>query len=233
MTGGRFFLAVFLWGVSMSASANEATDRKARSMAILQEQAVPTIDHLPLLESEPETIRRTSDAVVERAIALVIVAVKGETRDDQLVQNIIRQFGAEAFFTPDEQAYLNDPDPAEQSHIQFVWRYESAFVMLWALGFYDELPRPDSIVDVGQMVAIFRENGTDGLRKVAQLRPQSDLLDAADLAYRYHWAVIDARVNGLRIPDWMEGGVIYERHYALNWLIGAQDAPWDDVSTDT
>ena len=28
-------------------------------------------------------------------------------------------------------------------------------------------------------------------------------------------------------------GVVMERHYALNWLIGYSDQEWDDVTTDT
>jgi hypothetical protein len=27
--------------------------------------------------------------------------------------------------------------------------------------------------------------------------------------------------------------VVYERHYALNWLTGYMDQDWDDISTDT
>ena len=27
--------------------------------------------------------------------------------------------------------------------------------------------------------------------------------------------------------------VVYERHYALNWLIGYCDQSWDEVTTDT
>ena len=71
------------------------------------------------------------------------------------------------------------------------------------------------------------------MRAKARLRPQAEILDAADLIYRYNWAATDARINGRSAPAGLDGSVIYERHYALNWLIGYLDLPWDDISTDT
>jgi hypothetical protein len=67
----------------------------------------------------------------------------------------------------------------------------------------------------------------------AKLRDFSQILDQADLIYRYHWAVVDARVKQKPAPAGLEKGVVMERHYALNWLIGYMNQAWDDVSTDT
>jgi hypothetical protein len=44
---------------------------------------------------------------------------------------------------------------------------------------------------------------------------------------------VEARVNGGPQPPKVEGGVVLERHYVLNWLIGYMDQAWDDISTDT
>jgi hypothetical protein len=67
----------------------------------------------------------------------------------------------------------------------------------------------------------------------ATLRPVAEVLDEADLIYRYDWAVVDARINNKPVPLGVDPGVVQERHYALNWLIGYMDQDWDDVSTDT
>ena len=67
----------------------------------------------------------------------------------------------------------------------------------------------------------------------AELRPIADILDQADLIYRYHWAVRDARIKGRQAPAALDHDVTEERHYALNWLIGYHAQAWDDVSTDT
>lgn len=57
-------------------------------------------------------------------------------------------------------------------------------------------------------------------------------MDANDLYYRFHWICVDARLNG-RDTGCLIGSVVYERHYALNWLIHYLGQEWDDVSCDT
>ncbi|MER8918332.1 DUF4272 domain-containing protein [Mesorhizobium sp. LSJC269B00] len=231
----RSFLG-FLTSLAFIGSANaegEAEARKAASIAQLKKEGVPFIDHLPAIETAAESRRRTKDEVVKRAIALVIVAVTAETNDRNLLSNLISQFGAEGFFTPKEQAFVGNPVATEQDRANFSWRYEGAFVMLWALQVFKNLGRPDKPCDVSRMVSVLRDLDTEGLLKRANLRPQSELLDAADLIYRYNWAVMDARVNGKAAPAGLERDVVVERHYALNWLIGYMGQEWDDISTDT
>lgn len=212
---------------------DEAQARKARSILHLQAEGVPTIAHLPTIETERDSTRRETRAVVERAIALAIVAVKGETGDHDMGQALIRQFNAEGFFTPKEQAFMNEPTPSDQERINFAWRYEGVHVLLWALGINEDLGRPDKICGVAKIAETLRELGTDGLMQRARLRNQDVLLDAADLIYRYNWAVVDARIKGEAPPAGLDSGVVYERHYTLNWLIGYMDQEWDDISTDT
>ncbi|MBY4627784.1 DUF4272 domain-containing protein [Rhizobium croatiense] len=228
------FLALILpVQAAVSQTPDETQARKARSIAQLQSEGVPTIDHLPTIEAESDSSRRDNKAVVERGIALAIVAVKGETGDHAMGETLIRQFDAASFLTPKERALMDDPDPSEQDRVNFTWRYEGVHVMLWALGITPELERPDHICDVPFIANTLRELGTDGLLRRAKLRPQKDLLDAADLIYRYDWAVVNARLKGEEPPAGLNKGVVYERHYALNWLIGYMGQDWDDISTDT
>lgn len=215
------------------ALADEAASRKARSIEILRSERVKYIDHLPVIETEAESLRRNEEDIVRRTIALVIVAVKGETGDHALAQTLVEQYAAEGYFTPAEQAFMDDPEPSDQDMVQFVWRYEAVHVLLWVLGIYEDLGHPNQITDVPLLATTLRELGPEGLRAKARLRPQSEILDAADLIYRYHWAVVDARVTGGPVPPSLDPGVVYERHYTLNWLIGYSDQDWDDISTDT
>ncbi|WP_281500457.1 DUF4272 domain-containing protein [Rhizobium croatiense] len=85
---------------AVSQTPDEAQARKARSIAQLQSEGVPTIDHLPTIEAESDSSRRDNKAVVERGIALAIVAVKGETGDHAMGETLIRQFDAASFLTP-------------------------------------------------------------------------------------------------------------------------------------
>lgn len=211
----------------------EALARKARSIKVLKSEKVPYIEHLPLIETEAESTRRTSKNVAMRAMALSIVAAKGHGLKQETVAKLVKEYKLASVFSPEESAFIKNASPKKHDRIQFSWRYESYWVMLWALGFIAKLDRPDSVCDVERAVSILRHNGHDGFLKKAKLRPQRDILDAADLIYRYHWAARDAHINGRDAPAGLEGGVVYERHRALNWLIGYMDQEWDEVTTDT
>jgi len=211
----------------------EAQARKSRSIAVLQAEAVPYIDHLPAIETETESHRRTAKEVALRAMALCFVAVKGEGLDQSIIDYLVTQYAIADSFTPKERHFIRDPFPTQQDRIQFCWRYESYWVLLWALNFIKVLRRPDHLCDVPRSVSILRDLGRDGCLASARLRPQADILDAADLIYRYDWAVVEARIKGQVAPAGLDAGVVLERHYALNWLIGYRDQAWYDISTDT
>lgn len=211
----------------------EGLQRKARSIAILEAQNIPYIDWLPVIADSHQALRRNDSEIVKRLVALAIVAVKAETGDHKLGLDLLGQFQAHDFLSPEEQVFMSNPTPSEHDMIQFIWRYESAWVLLWALGFHDNLGPEDQIADVPWMAELLREEGTAGLMEKAQLRSQAEILDATDLIYRMHWAVREARINGKSFPRGLDGSVVYERHYALNWLIGYAGLPWDEMATDT
>lgn len=212
---------------------SEGQARKARSVAILQREGVPYIDWLPLLESVAATRFRSVDETANRAIALMFAAVMGETGDYEMVQELLREWRAEPHLTPAERRFIELRTPPQHDRVQFSWRYEGVFVLNWALGFVEDVGRPDHLVDVTSMATTMRELGPDQFRARARLRDGSQILDLLDLTYRYHWAAVDARINGKETPGGLDENVVMERHYALNWLTRYSDQEWDDISTDT
>ena len=213
--------------------SEEASDRKSRSEALLKDRNVPINQHLPYIEDENEALKRGKEEVALRAMALLIVAAKAEGLEQEAVDKLIENYDLSSVLSPNERSFVEDPSPSQFDRTQFIWRYEGAWVLLWALSYVEDLAPPTSICDVPAAVTFLAERSREQFIADAKLRPISDLLDANDLIYRYHWAVVDARVNGLEIPSEIDSSVVLERHYALNWLIGYMDQEWDDVSTDT
>lgn len=182
--------------------------------------------------------------MVQRAAALFAVSVYSEvmlsensSRKEALkyVDKINELYDAGKWMTPDEKAYINDPEPEQQTCLQFVWRYECCGVLLWAAGIVEELPYPSEIIDVPVLAAIFwQSKGIADLMSKGFARPETEILDMADLTLRYDWACVDARIKGNDAPASLDGGVVVERHYAFNWIIGANDnADWDDIQPNT
>jgi hypothetical protein len=212
---------------------DESAARKARSEAILAREEVPFIAHLPMLETVAQTRFRSTEAAADRAICLLLVSGMGETGDYNLMHPFIDEWSARPHLSPAERAFLDSREPTQHDRVQFSWRYEGLSALVWSLGFPHEIGRPDHIADVGALVGMMRDLGPDRFRANARLRDGAEILDVLDLTYRYHWAVVDARLNGRQAPAGLDGGVVMERHYALNWLTSYGDQDWDDVSTDT
>jgi hypothetical protein len=211
----------------------EALERKARSERILRELGVPILAELPVVDTAAEAKPRAQEAVVDRAIALMLVAVKGEGLEQEHVDRQLKKFSAQPFLSPEEVAFIAKLTPTQLERAKFGWRYEGLSVMTWALGYDAELNPANTIVDAGRVVRLVLDKGPADFRSGAKLRPVSELLDANDLVYRMNWACVNARVNSQPAPRALDCEIVLERHHALNWLIGYQGQAWDDVSTDT
>ncbi|MBL8720586.1 MAG: DUF4272 domain-containing protein [Myxococcales bacterium] len=215
------------------APSAEALARKKRSEEKVTALGLRLNASLPVIESVAEAKPRAKDAIVDRALALSVVALASE--DDatpQLVGKVRMDLAVDPFLSPKEKRFLDDPAPSPKERAYFNWQYECLGVLLWALGLYD-LPPMDKVVDAGQLTKIVREKQPKGLRADGKLRAIEAVLDEADLIYRIDWACVDARVKGSDKPKSVDCEVVVERHRALNWLIGYNGQAWDDVSTDT
>lgn len=209
-------------------------ERKARTEAFLKEKKVAFSKSLPPIEGEENVHLRSIEEVAGRCLALMIVAAKAEGLEDDFVVGVVEHYEIAQYLSPEERAFLDEIDPEQQQRINFLWRYESLWTFLWCLGFIENLPFPDEICDVPRAVQIIQSASShQAFLDASKLRTTSEILDQCDLAYRLHWAVVDGRMRSERPPADIEAGVVYERHYALNWLRNYRQQAWDDVATDT
>ncbi|HHG83587.1 MAG TPA: DUF4272 domain-containing protein, partial [Bacteroidetes bacterium] len=209
-----------------------AKARKVQNETLLAEYEVPTNRNLPPIVDAQNAHLRSKTAVADRALALCLVALQGEGLDQAILNQVQAQFEISGHLSPKEQAFLQNPDQLERA--TFAWRYEALNVMMWALGYVEVLAYPDRICDVQQIVGIIRNaNSREGFQAGAKLRTIDELLDQADLAFRLHWACVDAGLREVQPSADLNCGVVYQRLYALNWLHGDQGSDWDDVHTGT
>lgn len=214
------------------APTREALQRRARSIARLKLQGVPVMEDLPVIETTREARKRSKQEIADRAVALVLVANRGEQDKAAYIRSVADWHQAIDKMTPKERAFFNDNYPDPHTRSAFTWRYEAACVMFWALGLVKELPPPSQECDAVPLLMRVISSDHQRFPKGSKLRPLTQILDAADLTYRYHWALRDARQRGEALQS-VRHDVIIERHTALNWLIGYMDQHWDDITTDT
>lgn len=206
--------------------------RKQKNTNAVKAMGLPTLESLPVIEDETAIQPRSAQEIADRCLSIEVCAVKGETNDQEFIAELVERFEVESHLSPEELAFIQDKNATPQDLANFAWRYECVHVLLWSLGYLESLQSPVDICDVSGEARIIREQGKDGLGTNAKSRPMVEILDAADLYYRLHWAAIELRIHN-KTSSAVNEEIVMERHRALNWLIRYLNQEWDDVTTDT
>lgn len=213
--------------------ASDAEARRNRSNAILRGQGVPILASLPVIESEREVILPSQEEVTMRAVATLVVALKGEGLEQNDIDRLVARYDLTKWLSPDEAAFIADPRPSERDRLVHSWRYEAANTLLWTLSLVEHLGPPRSPCDPAALASLLKKYSRSELLAKAKLRPTAEILDEADLIYRYRWALVDAGDNKRPPPAGLSDDVAMERHQALNWIIYHAEQPWDEITLDT
>lgn len=178
-----------------------------------------------------EDVPRTAEVVAKRCLVLYAVVAAGNREDRGLLADWLRREGVWEAVSPLEEAFLTGPEPERQAMIDATWRTEGLGVLLWALGKME--PAGIGKVPVMRAALPLLRGPVGDFVSAASLRAEGEILEMYEAVYQAHWEVRDARLHGRPLPDGLHPGEVYERHYALNWLIGYCGQEWDDVATDT
>ena len=218
---------------SRTSETSDAEARRDRSNAILRARGVPILASLPVIESERELVLPAHEEVTMRAVATLVVALKGEGLEQDNIDKLVARYDLAKWLSPDEAAFIAAPKPTERDRLIHSWRYEAANTLLWTLGLVEHLGPPRSPCDPAALASMLKRYSRSELMMKAKLRPAAKILDEADLIYRYRWALVDARINKRPPPAGLSDDVAMERHQALNWLIYHAEQPWDEITLDT
>ncbi len=214
----------------------EQQKRKRKSEQILKAQHIKVNYHLPFIETESETTLRNVKEIAERVTLLALtnmVAFNTISGDEALAY--LTQYNLLNLATAREIDFLEDPTEEKKNHE--TWKCEGIWVLMWALNLVNDLGSANEMADLNKIpyekYPIGKDKDPNTFISIPfTLKSKAEILDAADLYYRIDWACVDARVNQQEIKN-AHPGVVYERHYALNWLINYMNQEWDDISCDT
>lgn len=184
----------------------------------------------------PPDVVRTPGEVARRALALfsVVGVALGAPRDD--VFQWLRETGVGAELAPSEERFLGNPTPSRQQIVDGGWLSERLVVLCWALGELSELPPHDQQCDTAlfqELLPPFADVDPASFIANANLRPNEVLIEKADELLHHHWEARNAKLTGAPPKTPVDIEIIQERHHAINWVIGYDGAPWDEVTTDT
>ena len=208
-------------------------ERKKASLQILNREKVPYIKHLRNLPDDDFFTLRPLEEVVKRAIALNLISRRADGESAEWFTEKVTQYQLEEVISEEENIFNEDDSPEDYILIMFSQRMEACWLLLWALRLLPDLSRPDNFASAGRANEIVDSRSIDQFLIEAKLRSKSEILDALDLHFRYHWAVVDAELYGKKSPTGLKPDVVYQRHYALNWLTQYREQEWDEITTDT
>ena len=211
----------------------EQKSRKILNETLIREKGIKVNRFLPVIESEDEVVVRTPLEIAERVVVLSIVnGYANDFYDAEKTIDILKGIGQWENTTDKEKDLIQNPTDEKKS--RETWKCEGIWVLLWALKIHDDLGEPGNMCDLGniQKDKYPLHNLKTFIDEHNVARSKKEIIDAADLYYRLDWAAVDLRLKGMQMGN-INPGVVYERHYALNWLINYQGQDWDNVSCDT
>lgn len=215
-----------------SSYTQEQLNRKSNSESILTAQGVKVNKNLPCLGTSDQTNLRSKNEVIDRIYALVIIAAKGEGIPEEQLKKPIEEKSIKSF-SPKELSILESSELNDQDKAYATWRYESLNTLLWALKIMPDLKPPSEICDVQTIVGKILKPNRAEFTDQCELRSKEEILNELDKTFRMNWACVDARIKGEQVAGNINPSIIYERHYALNWLTTYQNQDWDEVQTNT
>lgn len=218
--------------------------RADRTRIMLDGFKVPRGDE-PLYAPDDAAVRLRSPAeAAGRALVLYVVAHCAEGASCPGAIEMLRHIELWHAVSPAERSFLESDEPDTNECLRLLWRFESIWTLLWALGHVRELEWPSAPCGVPRLDAIIEPLATDpAFIDKAELRPTEEILNELDLTLHLHRALRALAKRGRRIPyglDWSAvddevpaiacpgASIVAERHRALTWLC-SPELEWDEV----
>ena len=224
-----------------ASESSKPKSRAERSLELIASHGIqPDVTYSVEIDENrvfPRSIKETA----ERISALTVTALVAQAYTAKnsaspaswsaaLVNRYETLYSVKRSFTLKESAYLRDP--GANRHSLFVLKAEAAAILMWALGYMD-IGWPDKQADLGEISGILKINDINLLCTKAKARDKEELLDMYDLTVRLHALCVRTGFKELKQTG-LDPDIIYERHYALNWLLGIGGfTAWDNIIPST
>lgn len=206
-------------------------NRKRLSEKKLKNLGIKINSYLPPLEENLSI--KNKEELVERLIALTIVAAKALDAPNDKVEKFIRIFNANSFFTQSEKSFILNSNPSSEERNLFSWNVEASWILMWILGLVPHIENEITECDADYVFMKILSSSQGALIAKSDVRKKEEVLDYLDYIYRLHWAIKDSSIKGSTIPLIFNYNIIFERHYTLNWATNYLEQSWDDIKVNT
>ena len=211
-----------------------AQQRKEKTELYLRELGIPFNIGLPIIDEEDEAIIRQPADIAKRILVLAYLGVYAEDGDRNEIIEYLKSENLWDTVSENEKELFTQDELTEKDKINISWRSEAINVLLWTINKVDNLDLPIEECNVGEILDLLPDflSTSKEFIETATIRNTSEILDLADLTFRLHWMTRQSGLEGKEPVLGINGGILQERHYALNWIT-YYDENWDEITTDT
>jgi hypothetical protein len=170
--------------------------------------------------------------VAQRVLAILAVLDRTFSQEAAPTLEWVHAFGIDNYFSPAERDFYFSRTVSPEERANFSWLSESLAVMMWALGYLEELPSLDRRFDPVDVPYLYNiTTSTAQFLGDADLRHIDALSIAEEQHYQAHWQAMNAETSTRPISCLIDPEIIYERRYAISWLVGWGES-WETVPLD-
>lgn len=194
---------------------------------------VATDVDLPPIADYSQPYARTARDIAIRAVVLQgVIAVAYEV----VAQPITAWFKAQGIWdavTEKERIFLAGSQHTESERVEFQWKQEAQWTLLWMIRRVTSLGLPTHYCDTRRLAdEVIPALGDDLQAFIGQseLHSPGALLAEDDRTYDLWCYALTAQRRGESLPSDLNLGVLRERRYAFEWMDGNQE--WDEVTCD-
>jgi hypothetical protein len=191
------------------------------------------MNNYPEDDFEDHDTPRSAIEIAKRAIALhcVIAASHEVSRTD--ISEWLKNEKLYDELSPWERRFMEMAENTRRDIIQATWRVEGQVALLWSIQKIDQMDALTSQCNTTPLVDVMPDlfSSTSAFIESAILRSKEEIHEEYERIYDIHWKVRNAKSKGIFIE--YDGGVVQERHYAMNWITGYCGQAWDEITTDT
>lgn len=214
---------------SRQMDVNSLKKVRANSWAHVEQMGLSINPELPFLESG--VALRDISEITERTLALFAAVSTAFGLSREISLRWVLNNNLQNALTAMEREQLTTE--SQIVAIAFQAEVDKLYALAWVLKKVALLEMsgdcPEDLIEVfpdiraGQSASSFRAS--------VSLRGLDEVVQACDTAYCAHWAVRNAQLRRMSVPENIVPSYVAERRSALDWVLSVRD--WDDRSLDT
>ncbi len=170
---------------------------------------------------------RTAQEIATRALALFAVVGMGFDAGREEVTTWLHEEDLYEALTPTEKRFVANETPTRRELINASWQSEALLLLLWALEKVEDLPPANIQCGTSlfkRLLPPYADISVKDFVRLATRRSDEALRNMADVTMNLHAKAPSQDVD-------VE--IVRERHRAINWVVGYEGLPWDEVTADT